>query len=259
MTKIYWNSLAPEITMQIQNAFNGMLTPDGTTITVDGDGVISAVVGNNYELPTASTTVLGGVKVDGTTITIDTDGVIKAIVDVPIEIVNDLTTGGTDKALSAEQGKTIKSIIDNMIQFTSEEKSKLAGIEEGANQYTLPIASTQELGGVKVDGTTVTIAPDGTITAPSQDTMPTIKHFFTTKIVDPLDSSRMVYQLDFDRQDMDFLVVYFNDVVINMNDFEVVDMGEGTMDYIRLKVMTPVDYEASHVHGFLCRGFNVLP
>ena len=29
------------------------------------------------------------------------------------DVVNDLTTGGTDKALSAEQGKTLKTLIDN--------------------------------------------------------------------------------------------------------------------------------------------------
>ena len=32
---------------------------------------------DTYQLPTASTTVLGGVKVDGSTVTIDTNGVIK--------------------------------------------------------------------------------------------------------------------------------------------------------------------------------------
>ena len=31
---------------------------------------------DTYQLPTASTTVLGGVKVDGSTVTIDTNGVI---------------------------------------------------------------------------------------------------------------------------------------------------------------------------------------
>lgn len=50
---------------------------------------------------------------------------------VPIEIVNNLTTGGTDKALSAEQGKILKEFLDKKLQednfniITSEEISDL--------------------------------------------------------------------------------------------------------------------------------------
>lgn len=49
----------------------GGVKPDGTSTTVDADGVIHA----NPSLPTASQTTLGAVKVDGTTIVIR-DGVI---------------------------------------------------------------------------------------------------------------------------------------------------------------------------------------
>jgi hypothetical protein len=48
---------------------------DGSTITIDSSGVISAS-GTDYILPTGSTTTLGGVRVDGSTITIDSSGVI---------------------------------------------------------------------------------------------------------------------------------------------------------------------------------------
>lgn len=41
--------------------------------------------------------------------------------------------------------------------FTTEEKTKLAGIAEGANNYVLPEASTTTLGGIKVDGSTIVI------------------------------------------------------------------------------------------------------
>ena len=54
----------------------GGVKVDGTSITINGSGVISAPY--IYTLPTASTTVLGGVKVDGTTITINGSGVITA-------------------------------------------------------------------------------------------------------------------------------------------------------------------------------------
>ncbi len=42
--------------------------------------------------------------------------------------------------------------------YTSAEKTKLAGIEAQANKYVLPEATTSALGGVKVDGTTITIS-----------------------------------------------------------------------------------------------------
>ena len=50
------------------------------------------------------------------------------------------------------------------------DKKKLDGIQSGANKYALPVASTVTLGGVKPDGTTITIGPDGTITAQSSAT-----------------------------------------------------------------------------------------
>lgn len=50
------------------------------------------------------------------------------------------------------------------------DKKKLDGIQSGANKYTLPVASTATLGGVKPDGKTITIGPDGTITAQSSAT-----------------------------------------------------------------------------------------
>lgn len=53
----------------------GGVKVDGTTITIDEDGIIHGA--NTYELPTASNTVLGGVKVDGDTIKIN-DGIISA-------------------------------------------------------------------------------------------------------------------------------------------------------------------------------------
>lgn len=50
------------------------------------------------------------------------------------------------------------------------DKEKLDGIQSGANRYALPVASTVTLGGVKPDGKTITIGPDGTITAQSSAT-----------------------------------------------------------------------------------------
>jgi len=69
----------------------GGVKVDGSTITINGSGVISGA--NTYSLPTASTTVLGGVKVDGTTITIN-NGVISSADPVPTNIT--VTNESTD-------------------------------------------------------------------------------------------------------------------------------------------------------------------
>ena len=90
------------------------------------DGVEAGA--NAYSLPTATSDVLGGVKV-GTGITI-ADGVISA--DTQSDV-----------------------------NFTSALKDKLDGVEAGANAYSLPTATSDVLGGVKV-GTGITIA-DGVV------------------------------------------------------------------------------------------------
>ena len=54
----------------------GGVKVDGSTITIDGSGVISSSPG--YTLPTATDSILGGVKVDGSTITINGSGVISS-------------------------------------------------------------------------------------------------------------------------------------------------------------------------------------
>lgn len=54
--------------------------------------------------------------------------------------------------------------------MAADDKKKLDGVQSGANKYTLPVASTATLGGVKPDGKTITIGPDGTITARSSAT-----------------------------------------------------------------------------------------
>lgn len=56
--------------------------------------------------------------------------------------------------------------------MTASDKTKLDGIEAGANAYTLPAATTAALGGVKPDGMTVTVDNDGTIHATGSGTIP---------------------------------------------------------------------------------------
>jgi hypothetical protein len=110
---------------------------DGTTLSINGAGVLSSNY-VTYTLPTASTGTLGGVKVDGSTITISS-GVISAVVATPSITVSTLTPGTESLSYSA-----------GTLSFTP---------------YLLPTASISTLGGVKVDGSTITIN-NGTISAP---------------------------------------------------------------------------------------------
>lgn len=71
---------------------------------------------------------------------------------------------------TAENAESIasdaKSVADSAKSgmMTDDERSKLASVERGANAYTLPKASTDVLGGVRVDGSTI-VSVDGVISA----------------------------------------------------------------------------------------------
>ena len=114
------------------NTTLGVVKIDGSTITIDDNGVISASNGgaNGYILPTASTSQLGGVKIDGSTITID-NGVIRSL-QYSLPIASSLQLGGV---------------------FISETN----GINIVNGNIGLVPASSTQLGGVKVDGSTITI------------------------------------------------------------------------------------------------------
>lgn len=72
----------------------GGIKVDGTTIVINGSGVISATGGgaSGYTLPTASTDILGGVKIDGTTITISS-GIISSVPQT-FATLSDIVTAG---------------------------------------------------------------------------------------------------------------------------------------------------------------------
>lgn len=71
---------------------------------------------------------------------------------------------------TAENAESIaadaKSVADSAKSgmMTDSERSKLASVERGANAYTLPKASTDVLGGVRVDGSSI-VSVDGVISA----------------------------------------------------------------------------------------------
>lgn len=127
----------------------------GGTITTTG----------TISLNVASTTALGGVIVDGTTVIINGSGVISAIGGGAAGVTSFNTRTGAVTLQSAD--------ITNALGFTPGDITAVnagtgltGGGTTGAVTLTLGQASTANLGGVKVDGTSITIAADGTISAP---------------------------------------------------------------------------------------------
>lgn len=157
----------------------GGVIPDGVTITINAQGVISAVA--SYTLPTASETVLGGVKIDGTTITINGSGVISSASAYTLPTATTADLGGVIVPASGNLS------IDGAGRLTVQLASTLAfGVVKAdgstitvtagvisAQQYALPTASTTVLGGVKVDGSTITINGAGVISSSAAYTLPT--------------------------------------------------------------------------------------
>ena len=98
---------------------------------------------NVYSLPTASTGVLGGVKVDGITITIDNSGTIHSVASI-LPIATTSILGGV------KIGSGVNISGDGTISVNT------------GTPYTLTTATSVRLGGVKI-GSGVTISGDGTI------------------------------------------------------------------------------------------------
>lgn len=121
---------------------------NSSSSTTYSSNKINELIPVEYELPTASSSILGGVKVDGTTIHIDNNGIISAEVSGTSEL-NDLD----DVSLS--------NLNNN--QILSYDGTSHRWINKNFSEYELPIASTSTLGGVKVDGTTIDIDNNGVI------------------------------------------------------------------------------------------------
>lgn len=101
----------------------GIVKPDGTSITVDEDGTIHGA--QTYELPAASSTVLGGVKI-GKNITVGEDGTINAYADFNKD---DVPTQGSNNAVSSGGTyQAIKAVDDKANTLSSQVNSLMTGI-----------------------------------------------------------------------------------------------------------------------------------
>ena len=170
----------------------GLSTEDYTTAEKTKLAGIEAGA-NNYTLPAATTSALGGVKV-GSNLAVDANGVLSGDYSAATTSANGLMSS-TDKAKldGIAEGATavtvdsaISSTSTNPVEnqaiytalagkvdtetgkglssndYTDTEKTKLAGIEAGANAYTLPAATTSTLGGVKV-GSNLAVDANGVL------------------------------------------------------------------------------------------------
>lgn len=95
------------------------------------------------------------------------DGITTSKVNVS-DIVDDVSSSSINKPLSARQGKVLRDLITSLTDivatkvekvsgkglstndYTTAEKNKLKEIAEGANNYSLPAATSTTLGGIKV-------------------------------------------------------------------------------------------------------------
>lgn len=119
-------------------------------------GKVDAVSGkglSSNDFTDAEKTKLAGIAEGATAVTVDSSLSGSSENPVQNKVINAALAGKVDtvsgKGLSTED-------------YTTAEKTKLSGIEEGANAYTLPAATSNSLGGVKV-GSNLAVANDGTI------------------------------------------------------------------------------------------------
>ena len=108
----------------------------------------SPATANTYNLPTATSSVLGGVKV-GNNLSIDpVTGVLSAENSYSLPTASDLVLGGVK--------------VGNNLSI-----DPVTGVLSAGNSYNLPTATSSVLGGVKVDASSITIDAGGIISVPA--------------------------------------------------------------------------------------------
>jgi len=129
-----------EIWSNISVSDTGSATDTISYITINGTE--KKIGGSSYNLPIASASTLGGIKV-GTNLSINSSTGVLSATDTTYSDVTTSTHG----------------------LMTAADKTKLNGIAAGANNYSLPTASSSTLGGVKI-GSNISIS-SGVISVPA--------------------------------------------------------------------------------------------
>lgn len=134
----------------------------GTGVTIDDDGAIN-VEGSSYDLPIATADTLGGVKIgdnvkvaDDGTLSIPTANMVRTGV---VKVGNNLTSA-TDGTVNVKLGNKLVPGIVRIGDGINVDSSGLISV----NQYELPTAGSEVLGGVKV-GDGLSITDDGILSA----------------------------------------------------------------------------------------------
>jgi len=179
-------------TLQVKPSEGAFANGDKTKL----DGIAASA--NNYSLPISASDTLGGIKV-GTNLSIDGNGVLSASASTTYSIatsndaglmstshfdkleaiddsadVTDATTVTAAGALMDSEVTDldgIKGVTISTLQvkpsegaFANGDKTKLNGIADNANNYSLPTAATGTLGGIKV-GTNLSIDVNGVLSS----------------------------------------------------------------------------------------------
>ena len=176
--------------------------------TVSGGGTGDASIDDNHS---SSTTTYSSNKID------------QLLLDNQLTIEDNLNSTSSSHVLSAKQGNTLKTLIEdievptkvsdltNDLGFvttdttysnattstaglmSASDKSKLDGIQSSANNYTLPVATTEVLGGVKIDNNTIKIN-NGVISSNASqinDTTSSANSTYSSSKIDTLNSNKM--------------------------------------------------------------------
>jgi hypothetical protein len=164
--------------------FNKLVAGSNVTVTPDSNGnlVVAGTV-NQYTLPAATASVLGGVKI-GANVSVAADGTISVANPYVLSAATSTLLGGV------KIGSNITVASDGTISVAAPYALPIAtatilgGVKIGANvnvagdgtisvaaPYALPIASSTLLGGIKV-GANLTIAGDGTLSGNAPYVLP---------------------------------------------------------------------------------------
>lgn len=150
----------------------------------------------------AERNVIVGVKKNGTALTVDSSRSVNITVPTKVsELTNDsgfLTEHQdlTDYAKKSELDSKVDKVNGKGLStndYTTAEKDKLSGIADGANNYSLPVATSNALGGVK-SGTDITVDASGNVSVNDNSHAHTIAN--VTGLQDVLDAKATTSYVD---------------------------------------------------------------